>query len=415
MKQKMLNWTKPFSIFLLLDSNQYQHYPYSKYEFLLGVSTQLNPIVLQDMQAIQDWISVNQDWLLGHLAYDYKNDLEKRLSSKNKSIDNWDNLNFFCPEIVCYIVSKTNNLIIETIDVDPEIVFNQIIKTELIANEVALPNVQFHRHTNKEDYTNKIRKIKKHIVDGDCYELNYCCAASATVRELNTHLLFQQLNALSPAPFAAFYRFKNQFLICASPERYLQKTGNEIVSMPIKGTSKRGVNEEEDLLLKKQLSESIKNKAENVMIVDLVRNDLARSCVVGSIEVAELFGIYSFPQVHQMISTVKGQLKDSYCATDCINKSFPMGSMTGAPKIKVMQLIDDLENQSRGLFSGAVGYFNPNGDFDFNVIIRSLFYNESNEILHYQTGGAITIDSDENEEYEEMRLKAWALERVFNL
>lgn len=409
----MLNWTKPFSIFLLLDSNQYHHYPYSKYELLLGVSTQLNPIVLQDMQAVQDWIAVNQDWLFGHLAYDYKNQLEKRLSSKNKSIDNWDNLNFFCPEIVCYIISETNSLIIETIDIDPEIVYNQILKTELVALEETLPKVQFHRHTNKEDYTDKIRAIKKHIGDGDCYELNYCCLASANVSELNTHLLFHKLNALSPAPFAAFYRFKNQFLICASPERYLQKNGKEIVSMPIKGTSKRSVHEEEDLLLKKQLSESIKNKAENVMIVDLVRNDLARSCVVGSIEVVELFGIYSFPQVHQMISTVKGQLNGSSCATDCINKSFPMGSMTGAPKIKVMQIIDDLENQSRGLFSGAVGYFNPNGDFDLNVIIRSLFYNESNEILHYQTGGAITIDSDENEEYEEMKLKAWALERVF--
>lgn len=413
-KQKMLNWLEPFSIFLLLDSNEYHNYPHSKYEFLVGVCTNFNPIIFKNMEAIQDWNTTKQDWLLGHIAYDYKNELEPCLCSQNQPLDIWENIQFFCPEIVCYIKSNTNSIVVETIDINPEIILNQILNTPIELSEKNLPKVEFKQHVSISEYKEKIHQIKQHIIEGDCYELNYCCAASSNKIMLKPQLVFHRLNSISPAPFASFYRNNNQYLMCASPERYLQKNSSEILSMPIKGTSKRGKTKIEDDLLKKQLNESQKNKAENVMIVDLVRNDLARTCTVGSIEVTELFGIYSFPQVHQMISTVKGQLKPTNYATDCIKKSFPMGSMTGAPKIKVMQLIDSLENQSRGLFSGSVGYFNPDGDFDFNVVIRSLFYNQESQILHYETGGAITIDSEADEEYEEMRLKAWALERIFN-
>jgi para-aminobenzoate synthetase component 1 len=149
------------------------------------------------------------------------------------------------------------------------------------------------------------------------------------------------------------------------------------------------------------------------MIVDLVRNDLARCCELGSVTVDELFGIYSFPQVHQMISTVSGRLRDDMSFADALKYSFPMGSMTGAPKVKVMELIETYEAARRELFSGTLGYITPGGDFDFNVVIRSLFYNENSKRLSYQTGGAITYDSTAEQEWEEMRLKAWALERIF--
>jgi para-aminobenzoate synthetase component 1 len=201
--------------------------------------------------------------------------------------------------------------------------------------------------------------------------------------------------------------------MCTSPERYLSKKGNRLIAQPIKGTSRRDTDLATDLQRKEQLRNNIKERAENVMIVDLLRNDLARCCETGSVHVDELFGIYSFPQVHQMISTISGTLQQAKHFTDAIRYSFPMGSMTGAPKYKVMQLIEHYERSRRELFSGTVGYITPDGDFDFNVIIRSLFYNAATKYLSYQTGGAITYDSDPEQEWEEMRLKAWAMERIF--
>jgi para-aminobenzoate synthetase component 1 len=155
--------------------------------------------------------------------------------------------------------------------------------------------------------------------------------------------------------------------------------------------------------------QSEKEKAENLMIVDLVRNDLARSSKTGSVKVEELFGIYSFSQVHQMISTVSSQIKETTSAVEAIKNAFPMGSMTGAPKVMAMELIEKYENTKRGLYSGAIGYFAPNSDFDFNVVIRSIQYNESKQYLNFEVGSAITYDSDANLEYEECLLKAQAM------
>jgi para-aminobenzoate synthetase component 1 len=226
--------------------------------------------------------------------------------------------------------------------------------------------------------------------------------------------VFNSLNAVSPAPFAAYYRHGHCAMMCASPERYIRKGGDVVTSQPIKGTARRDSDTHQDEQIKKELFTNIKERAENIMIVDLVRNDLARSCERGSVKVDELFGIYTFPQVHQMISTVSGKLKKEMLLTDTIRYSFPMGSMTGAPKIKVMELIEEYEQSRRELFSGTVGYITPEGDFDFNVIIRSLFYNDVTGYLSYTTGGAITYDSVPELEWEEMRLKARALERIFS-
>jgi para-aminobenzoate synthetase component 1 len=278
----------------------------------------------------------------------------------------------------------------------------------------SLQPLQFTSRLSREEYLQIIARLKEHIREGDCYEITFCNEAFVVGTSVDPRVAFKRLNALSPAPFAAIYREGARSMMCASPERFLLKSGKVLRSQPIKGTARRSTDPTTDEQLRIDLQNSEKEQAENVMIVDLVRNDLARSCEVGSVSVDELFGIYSFPQVHQMISTISGVLREDVPFTEAIRAAFPMGSMTGAPKHRVMQLIEQYETSRRELFSGAVGYISPEGDFDFNVIIRSLFYNAETQYLSYQTGGAITWGSDPEAEWEELRLKAAAMERVFS-
>ena len=252
-----------------------------------------------------------------------------------------------------------------------------------------------------------------HIQKGDCYEINFCQEFHSIDTTIDAVTLYAQLTALSPTPFACYYKENKSHLICASPERWLKKQGNKILSQPIKGTVKRELaNTEKDELLKNELFHSSKDRSENVMVVDLVRNDFSRVCKAGTVHVDELYGIYSFPQVHQMISTISGQLLDGVGMEALVESGFPMGSMTGAPKKKVMELIKQYEPIQRGIFSGAVGYIKPNKDFDFNVVIRSLLYNSENHYLSYLVGSGITIYSNPEQEYEECLLKAKAMETV---
>jgi para-aminobenzoate synthetase component 1 len=229
--------------------------------------------------------------------------------------------------------------------------------------------------------------------------------------------IYQKLSSTSPNPFSALYKLDDKWLICASPERFLKREGNKILSQPIKGTSSRFLqNINKDEKSRHDLFVSEKDRSENVMVVDLVRNDLARICKEGTVKVDELFGIYSFPQVHQMISTVSGELKEEISFTEIIKATFPMGSMTGAPKRRVLELIDKYERSGRGIFSGAVGYITPEGDlpgrqagFDFNVVIRSIMYNGFEKYLSFMAGSGITFYSDAEKEYEECLLKAAAM------
>ncbi|MBS1774152.1 MAG: anthranilate synthase component I family protein [Bacteroidetes bacterium] len=404
----MLNWANRFSIFLCLDSNNYQD-EYSRYECLLAVGQHDSAIGLAALQAKFD---ESNDWWFGHIGYDYKNQIEKKLSSRNEIKTGWSEFSFFNPEYVLYVDKTKSTLTIESLGLSPEIVFNTISNLEALI--APLPQCSFTQRIDKQVYLDTIQRLRQHIADGDCYEINFCNEGYTTANALQPLAVFNKLSELSPAPFAAFYRLDDKYMICASPERYICKQDSTILSQPIKGTARRDVDKARDEVIKQELHNSIKDRAENVMIVDLVRNDLARSCETGSVKVDELFGIYSFPQVHQMISTISGQLRNNVPFTEAIRYSFPMGSMTGAPKIKVMQLIDNYEQSRRELFSGTVGYITPQADFDFNVIIRSLFYNSTSGYLSYQTGGAITYDSIPEQEWEEMRLKAWALERIFS-
>jgi para-aminobenzoate synthetase component 1 len=228
-------------------------------------------------------------------------------------------------------------------------------------------------------------------------------------------MIYQALTRISPNPFSAFYKMGDRYLCCASPERYLKKEGRRIMTQPIKGTMPRDLhNGEIDIQNRNSLLSSSKERSENVMIVDLVRNDLSRICEEGTVEVNELFGIYSFPQVYQMISTVSGLVKPDLDLATMIKATFPMGSMTGAPKKRVMELIEKYEKTRRGIFSGAVGYITPERDFDFNVVIRSILYNRLNDYLSYLVGSGITFYSDAEKEYEECMLKGAAIKKVLS-
>lgn len=411
LKKEMLNWAQQFSIFLFLDSNSYAD-KYSRFECMLAIGAHEH-IAFKTLEEVQQWHADHKDWLFGHIAYDYKNQLEHKLSSRHEEQSGFDPFYFFHPEIVCTVNTEKTKLTIASLGITPL----EVYKSFLFAmpdDGIELPKLQFTQRITKEPYLQTIDALRRHIEDGDCYEINFCNEGYCNDADIEPLHVFNALNKISPAPFAVFYRNDESYMMCASPERYLHKEGSVVMSQPIKGTAKRGEDAVQDALQKQNLQNSIKDRAENVMIVDLVRNDLARSSETGAVQVDELFGIYTFPQVHQMISTVSSTMRADVPFTDAIRYSFPMGSMTGAPKIKVMQLIDQYEHAARGLFSGTVGYITPDADFDFNVIIRSLFYNAESRYLSYQTGGAITFDSTPEQEWEEMRLKAWALERIFS-
>ena len=408
----MLSWASRFGIFLFLDSNEYTAQGGS-YECLLGADAA--EICTADhgdlFGTLRSFHQEHKDWLFGHIAYDAKNNLEPRLSSQHPQKHPFPQLQFFVPQVVMGICTGSQELFIEAGNDDAAAIYREMLECSL--PEKVLPKLIFQQRIDHRDYLAKIAALREHIRNGDCYEINFCNEGFCENADIDPIGVFKKLNGISPAPFAACYKLQEQYLMCASPERYLSKTGDRLMAQPIKGTARRSADHAEDELLKDALYHSEKERAENVMIVDLMRNDLARSCEAGSIHVDELFGIYSFPQVHQMISTVSGTLREAMTFADALQYSFPMGSMTGAPKVKVMELIEQYEEARRGLFAGTVGYITPHGDFDFNVVIRSLFYNAASNYLSYQTGGAITWDSDAQSEWEEMRLKAAAMERLF--
>lgn len=405
----MLYWGHRYNIFLFLDNNTFEHTE-GRYECLTGAGA---VHIYEKEIFIKEMLREEKDWLLGHISYDFKNRLEN-LHSGHTSRFAFGELGFFRPDTVCFIPRGSNRIHIESINPEPETIETEIRNVILPEAAPTIPGVSFQKRLSHKDYLTRVRQLQQHIREGDCYEVNFCNEAYAENCNIDPLAVFEQLNTLSKAPFAACYKNREQYLMCASPERYLYKTGTRILAQPIKGTARRGSSADEDEKQKKRLKESIKEKAENVMIVDLMRNDLARFCQTGSVEVPELFGIYSFEQVHQMISSISGTVLPDADLWEMICLSFPMGSMTGAPKIKVMELIELYENARRELFSGTVGYFNPDGDFDFNVIIRSLFYNKACHYLSYQTGGAITADSDPEEEWQETLLKASAFGKIFN-
>ncbi|MDB4539341.1 anthranilate synthase component I family protein [Saprospiraceae bacterium] len=409
-KKKAFAWAVPFERICYLDSNQHVS-NYSKYEALLAVGVEDE--ILSDerkgssFELLKLFYENKKDWLFGFLSYDLKNEVED-LNSTNFDNIELPNLHFFQPKIVIEFSEKEiriHSKYEKAISVFEKI--NQtIILDHFSCNNRTIEKDDIQKRISKKDYLETFAQIKNYLGKGDIYEMNFCQEFYVEDVEVNPYVLFEKFNKIGKAPFAAFYKFKNRYLLCESPERFMSKQDRKIISQPIKGTIKRGRTIEEDEQLKNQLFQSPKERSENVMIVDLVRNDFGKSCKAGSVEVEELFGIHSFEQVHQMISTVSGELKEEIHFVDAIKNAYPMGSMTGAPKVRAMKFIEQFEKTKRGLYSGAVGYISPEGDFDFNVVIRSMIYSEDKKYLSYQTGGAIVYDSNSEGEYEECLLKA---------
>ncbi len=412
-KTKMLSWIKQFNIFCLLDNHQY-NFSEPEFECLLaaGAEKVLPFRPGNNFDSLQRFIKEEQDWIFGHLSYDLKNEVED-LSSHNFDGIQFPDMFFFVPEIV--LILKKNSLEIGIIKSDPDDIFKKILSEspEEQVSKKSLP--QTNSRFSKQEYLQTVKQIQRHIIRGDCYEINFCQEFYAENCNIDPHDVYLKLGHLSPNPFAAFYRCNDKFLLCSSPERYLRKVGNKIFSQPIKGTSKRNLsNLKEDKSNKEKLLNSKKETSENVMVVDLVRNDLSKVCIEGSVKVEELFGLYTFPQVHQMISTVSGIIDKTAGISDILKATFPMGSMTGVPKKSVMNLIEKYEKTKRGLFSGTIGYITPEGDFDFNVVIRSILYNSTNKYISISAGSAITFYSDAENEYEECLMKIEAMKKVLS-
>lgn len=403
----MLNWANRFSIFCLLDNNHYR-FETPAFECLLAVGAKRS-IELQEANAfksLQSFFEEKPSWLFGHLGYDLKNEIEQLISTKKAPID-FGNGFFFEPQCLLQLNEAAVNIYA---DGEEQKIFDLICSLEEQEVQEDVEKIQVQKVLDKESYIEIVEKLLAHIKRGDCYEINFCQPFFANDVHINPVSIYKRLVHQSPVPFAALYKLNNRYCICASPERYLKKTGQELISQPIKGTSQRNhFNTQQDLANANYLKQSQKEKSENVMVVDLVRNDLSQVCEKGSVHVKELFGIYSFPQVHQMISTVAGKLKTNLPFTAAIKASFPMGSMTGAPKKRVMELIEQYEPVGRGLFSGSIGYINPKADFDFNVVIRSIFYNAEEKLLSFSAGSGITFYSEPEKEYEECLLKAGAI------
>lgn len=406
----MLNWVQQFNTFSFLDNHQYQIEPHSQ-ECLVaaGVKERLDhsgPDFLAAMEAF----TIQKRWLFGHLGYDLKNGLEKDLSSSHPDRVGFADLSFFEPQIVIRLSGSAMS--IEA--ADPSAVFKAIEETpggDL--NAYHKTDLRIRQKISRDEYLSIVRKLQQHILRGDCYEVNFCQEFFAEDAVIDPLKVYKHLSDISPNPFSGLYRQNDRWLLCASPERFIRKEGRRILSQPIKGTAKRiPGNEQMDEQQKQELYHNPKDRSENVMVVDLVRNDLAKVCEEGTVKVDELYGIYSFPQVHQMISTISGEVKENVSFADIIRATFPMGSMTGAPKRRVMQLIEQYEQTKRGIFSGAIGYISPQGDFDFNVVIRSILYNAADHYVSFQAGSAITFYSDPEGEWEECLLKAAAIRNV---
>lgn len=372
----------------------------------IGVLNELKYNSITFFEDLKQFIDNNNDWVFGYFNYDLKNTVEPKLESQNEDFIQMDENHFFAPKLVIEIEhQKAYVNYVNEADLHE---FNEVIKSQFI--EVKNNSIEVKHKETKQQYINKIKRVKEHIQLGDIYEMNYCHEFYANDVELpNPSLKYYQLNEISNAPFSVYYKNNNQYILSASPERFIKKEGNTIISQPIKGTAKRGINAAEDLKIKQDLESDPKERSENIMIVDLVRNDLSKTALKASVKVEELCKVYTFDTVHQMISTITSKIDVNTHPVEVIKNAFPMGSMTGAPKVEAMKIIEELEETKRGIYSGAIGYFTPNKDFDFNVVIRTILYNKKLKRLSFMVGGAITLKSIPENEYQETLLKANAL------
>lgn len=414
-KQQLLCWADSFGEVVVLDSNVIANEKalYSSYDFIVAVDafTSLKTDYVNSFKELYQYQNQTKDWLFGTISYDTKNAIES-LSSTNQDGLEFPDLFFFQPKKLFLI--KGSELEIQylrmcddEIESDFEAIQNQ--NGSDLSMSVSQTKNTIQQRISFEKYLEKTEQFLKAIHRGEIYEANFCMEFFAENADIEPLHVFQRLNAISKAPFAVYFKRNSQYLLSASPERFLKKIGSKLISQPIKGTSKRFSDPVLDEKAKKNLALDPKERSENIMIVDLVRNDMSKTATKGSVLVEELCEVYSYKQVHQMVSTIVSEVEAHLSSVSVIQSCFPMGSMTGAPKISAMEIIEQLEETKRGLYSGSVGYFTPSGDFDFNVVIRSIMYNELNKYLSFSVGSAITAESIPENEYNECLLKAKAM------
>lgn len=414
--QRMQRWGgDEMQAYVLLNSNEYSNDPYHSFPWLfaMGVNKRFEAGEQDVFDSLKAFSDATGDWLFGFFSYDLKNRLED-LRSKNP--DRWGlpECCFFSPVVV--IIPQAHGIRIGTIPgsgnySDPDKVFRALKNPAPLAKA---PSKEFtiHDRVDEKRYLQQVNAIRDHIQAGDIYEMNYCIEFFSEEARIHPLRVYEELNRLSQAPFSAYVQYGDFYLMGSSPERFMKKQGHTLISQPIKGTAPRGGDPQEDMQIRQRLYEDSKERSENVMIVDLVRNDLSRTAAKNSVKVEELYGVYPFKQVNQMISTISSRLHPDHHYLDAIRYAFPMGSMTGAPKYRAMQLIDHYEDTRRGLYSGSVGYITPEKNFDFNVVIRSILYDNVRHYLSYMAGSAITIGSVPELEYQECLLKARAMAQV---
>lgn len=409
LKLQMLNWANPFNICCFMDNHGYQESLHS-YECLLAAGSwkKFSEKTGAALPALRQFLNETSDWTFGHLGFGMKAETINSFTQLPDPIGFAD-CSFFVPDTL--ILVRENNLLISSYSMEAELIYRQLMDSPRQL-DTQVPSATLDAVMSAEDYIRRVEALKAHIHRGDCYEINFCQEFRAKNTIIDPIAVFKKLVSISPNPYSVFYRWENRYLMCASPERFFKMEGGKIWSQPIKGTAPRYADPERDARSAEELVASEKERSENVMVVDLVRNDLSMICKPGTVEVDELFGIYSFPQVHQMISTISGQLQEGIDLVDVLQAIFPMGSMTGAPKKRVLELIEEYELVQRGIFSGAVGYCTPDGRADFNVVIRSLMYNQEDRYLSCQVGSGITWYADASREYEECLLKVAAIRKA---
>lgn len=415
-KSKLFQWSEQFEKICWIDSNNHID-SYNSFDAILAVGEHSSIRLDDDNNAfdlLADFQKKNKDYLFGFLTYDIKNDIEN-LTSNNFDGLKFPSLYFFQPYKLIFIKNNTvtfsylNMVKNETVSDYKSIINQSLDKSEI---EITINENEIKQRISKSSYLEKSQHLLDRIQRGDIYEINFCMEFFLERTKINPFKIFKKLNDISSPPFASFFRLNEFYLCSASPERYIKKIGHKMISQPIKGTSRRGVSVDDDTKLKNDLKNNLKERSENIMIVDLVRNDLSKTAIKGSVKVEELCELYTFKQVHQLISTITAEIPAETLPTTILKNTFPMGSMTGAPKISAMKIIEDIEETKRGIYSGSVGYFSPDGDFDFNVVIRSILHNSSTQYTSFSVGSAITSLSDPEQEYEECILKGKAMKQV---
>lgn len=419
-KSQLLTWSQLYHEAVWMDSNDY-HEAYSSFDAVLAVDamTCIQTDFQEAFLKLKEYQTHTKDWIFGYLSYDLKNAIED-LKSENFDGLHFPELYFFQPKKLFLFKGDTvemHYLNVVADDMDDDL--NNICHCEPVLSAESdeersnfLNEIVIKPRISKTDYLSKVNTMLEHIYRGDIYEANFCQEFYIENTQINPLETYRKLNSISKPPFATFIKLNDKYLLSASPERYLKKTGTKIISQPIKGTAKRSKDSVEDKRLKEQLAIDEKERSENIMIVDLVRNDLSKTAKKGTVKVVELCQVYTFPQVHQMISTISSEIEETEHPVHVLESTFPMGSMTGAPKISAMKIIEALEETKRGVYSGAVGYFTPDSNFDFNVVIRSILYNHSQQYVSFSVGSAITAKSNPLKEYEECLIKAKAMREV---